>query len=672
MLISQLSTYWQQIEQVSSRLEMTDILVKMLESADPDESQLITYLCLGRLGSRYDNTEFNLAAKSMLKVIAQWGSLPIEDVQDLYKQTGDIGDLVFTLASEGKLSTIEAPHSDETTTSAESTLQISKDSAQALRVDQDDASPSVTSVYDTLLCIATLSGTGSQDQKVTAMVQILSSLDPLSAKFIARLPIGKLRLGFSDMTILDTLSFLVAGDKSLRSDLESAYNVAADVGLLVKNIKTWLADGLPPTDIQTKLQSQQVVWGTPVVAALCQRLKTFDEIIDKMGTVAIEPKYDGTRVQIHFKKVKRKKNKENAVITRENENMANIGTRRSRSNSVQPTLLADSPGLPSQAKNDTTTHASSNSLLKIKTFTRNLEENSAMFPELLTIADQINSDAVVLDCEAVGYDPDTDKILPFQTTIQRKRKYGVDQASQDIPLRFMIFDVLFTSEQGTVMGQPFEQRRALLQSLINDNKTIQVIELETTDDPGVLRQKHRQYLDAGLEGAIIKKWDSPYTPGRKGWHWVKMKHVETADAMLSDTIDGVVMGYYHGRGKRAALGMGAFLIGVRATGSGKLETRYLTVSKIGTGMTDDQITELVSLFKPDIVSTKPVEYSVSKDLIPDLWLNPSIVVEVAADEITESKMHTSGYGLRFPRLLKVRDDKDATQATSLDELKTIR
>jgi len=126
------------------------------------------------------------------------------------------------------------------------------------------------------------------------------------------------------------------------------------------------------------------------------------------------------------------------------------------------------------------------------------------------------------------------------------------------------------------------------------------------------------------------------------------------------------MGYYRGRGKRASFGLGAFLVGVIGE-----DEKIMTVAKIGTGLTDDQFKEFIRRTNDFIAEEKPVQYQVHKNLYPDVWVEPSLVVEIAADEITKSPIHSAGKALRFPRLERFRDDKRVEQATTVEELSTI-
>ena len=189
-----------------------------------------------------------------------------------------------------------------------------------------------------------------------------------------------------------------------------------------------------------------------------------------------------------------------------------------------------------------------------------------------------------------------------------------------------------------------------------------------TSDAVALHQFHEQALADGLEGAVMKQAQSQYQSGRKGWRWVKIKETEGSQGKLADTLDVVMMGYYQGKGKRTQFGLGAILTGVVDA-----EGNVVTIGKIGTGMNEDQLVELKTLGDQHQSAAKPAEYGeVDKSLQPDVWLEPSVVIEVAADELTESPVHSAGFALRFPRLLRIRDDKTWQQATSLAELQQIR
>ena len=552
--------YLAQIEATSSRLSMTDILAKLFSAFEPAEVRPGCYLLSGRLTPKFEGLEFNFAEKLMLRAVETIA--PQQHVLATFKEMGDLGDAVASVLP-AKIDT-----------------------------------RSLLEIYRSLTAMAKEQGEGSQERKLDAMATLLREASPVTAKYLVRIVLGTLRLGFSDMTMLDALSWAKVGDKSLRKSLELAFQIRADIGSLAE---LFLTKG------ESALDSIEIELGVPISPALCQRLNNADEMIEKMGKVYVEPKYDGTRVLIHLRK-----------------------------------------------KGDS---------WKVRTFTRNLEESSGMFPELLTALPDIDAQEVVLDSEAVGYDPKTGALRKFQETIQRKRKHGIAEYAESVPLRFFVFDILFKDGK-SLLQQPLHERKAELERTVKEDKVFAISPYIVTEDAGELRSYHIEQLGHGLEGVVIKQFASPYQPGRRGWSWVKFKEEEGATGKLSDTLDCVVMGYYVGQGKRSGFGLGAFLVGVRrSNGDG-----YLTIAKIGTGLTDVQWQELFERCQPLRVQAKPDEYTVHDQLVPDAWVKPLLVAEIAADELTDSPVHTAGKALRFPRLVRFRDDKSPEQATELSEL----
>lgn len=563
MSFKEFCQYLNRLENTPSRNDMTEILCDLLRKLSADEIKEGVYLSLGSLRPLYDSLEFNLAGKQLVKALSRAYNQDVEKVKKLYQKLGDLGNAAGELAKN-------STHN-----------------------------PSLVEVYRSLLALAKDEGHGSQDRKIDALAELLSRADSLSARFISRIVMGNLRIGFSDKTILDALSLLKTGDKSAKKKLERAYQLMPDIGMLVEQVKQ---HGLEAAS------NLKITLGVPLMPMLCQRLKSPEEMVKKMGKVAVEPKFDGTRVQIHFQR---------------------------------------------QGKN-----------WRVKTYTRNLEETSHMFPELEQISEHLKCQEAVFDCEAVGFDPATKKILPFQVTITRKRKHGIAEAAKNVPLRFYLFDCLFLDGQSQV-DKPYTKRRELLGEIVKKDGLFVVDEYRITDNPQDITDWHHEMLSKGLEGVIVKKIDSKYIPGRTGWLWVKMKEIESAKAKLSDTIDAVIMGYYLGRGKRVQFGLGAFLVGVRKG------EELVTIAKVGTGLSDELFRDLKKRLDKLVIAKLPREYRIDKSLMPDVLVVPELVVEIAADEVTQSPNHTAGFALRFPRLIRIRDDKSPREATTVAELKRL-
>ncbi|MFH2019395.1 MAG: ATP-dependent DNA ligase [bacterium] len=588
MEFRRLVEYFTQIEKTTLRNEMMEILAKLLGEVGKDEIAEVVNLSLGQLRPKFDRLEFGLAEKMVIRAIAEARGQRLEEITKRFKVGGDLGEIM-----------------------------IEKGERVGIRGEEKELT--VGEVFKELEGIAKESGQGSQERKITRLARLLKKLEPESGKYVVRVVMGKLRLGFSDKTILDALSYFEFGSKEGREEVERAYQVFPDVGKISK----WVKVG----GIKSLKDKAQVQLGTPVMSALAQRLRTAEEMIEKMGEVVVEPKYDGQRVEIHWSRNKQREQDE--------------------SEGGQDALFKDEK--PKEW---------------VKTFTRNLDENTKMFPELERMGGQITGEEVILDSEAVGYEPETGKMVPFQTTITRKRKHGVSAAQKTVPLRFYVFDILYKDGK-SLLSKPLLERRKILENTIKKGEVLEVDDAIITKKASELRAYHTKQLSQGLEGALVKKSQGKYEPGRQGWNWVKFKEEEGEVGKLSDTVDGVVMGYYVGKGKRQKFGLGAFLVGVREG------EKILTIAKIGTGITDKQFDEIYQKLENLKTKDKDKNYVVGKSLVPDFWVKPELVVEVAADEVTNSPTHTSGYALRFPRLVRLRTDKTYEEATTVVEVEEI-
>ena len=297
-----------------------------------------------------------------------------------------------------------------------------------------------------------------------------------------------------------------------------------------------------------------------------------------------------------------------------------------------------------------------------------------MFPEIVESAINFahwhsnNFDknlSYVFDSEVVGYNENTEEFLPFQETMKRKRKYNVKEAASEIPVKAFVFDSLFFGEN--LMNKKLKDRKEYLQSIQFFNQEYKNSNLILTPTHYTSNSKQAEdifynYITEGLEGVIFKDPESTYTPGVRNFDWIKFKKAMKSE--LADTIDVVILGYYYGTGRLAKLGIGALLTGIYD----KSNDEFLTISKIGTGITDDLWVEIKSKCDNFKIEHKLANVKIPKELMPDVLLVPKLVIEVEADQITKSPIHSSGYALRFPRFKRFRN-KDATEATSLQELK---
>jgi DNA ligase 1 len=458
---------------------------------------------------------------------------------------------------------------------------------------------SVRDVFAELRAIADTTGAGSGERKLTALQRLLSGLDPISEKHLVRIPLGASRLGVGDATILAAFNQArLSGSKADQQALEEAYNRTSDLGLLGETL--W-RDGLDA------VRQLQVMVGRPIRPQLAERLPDVPSLLDKLGGKAhVQLKFDGVRVQLHLD--------------------------RSWPEGEQ-----------------------------VRLFSRSLESMTSMFPELVDgVLKQVPAKTAILDAEALAFNPLSDEFLPFQETTRRRRKHGIGELQAELPIKAMVFDIMYRDGEA-LLDRPLSERIELLTQTVNGTERLQAERGEIIDDADRLEVVFDDALSRGLEGLVVKRVDSPYQAGARNFNWVKLK--KHSRGALEDTIDCVMLGYFVGRGKRAELGVGALLVGVYDQEADE----FVTVTRIGTGLGDEQWREVASRAEPFRSENRPAR--VRSTIAPSVWVEPKIVLEVLADEITVSPNHTAGYALRFPRVIRFRDaDKRPEDATTLKEL----
>ncbi len=564
------------IETITERLKITAELAHLLNQATAFEADIIVNLSLGQLYPVYKTTQFLIGEKVMIEVLAQFFSLLGKDIQIKTNRLSYVADLFLdsNLCCDKKLS--------------------------------------VSDVYQELVALEKIVGTGSVELKKKHLIHIFQSVDSLSADFIVRIIIGKLRLGFSHMTIVDALSKSYQDSKKARIIIEHSYSISADLGHIAFLLKD---KGLEV------VKNMVIRIGTPVIPAAAERVSHISEIIERINPVVIQPKYDGMRVQIHCS-WEYKKN-------------------------------------------------------KIFMFSRHLHNVSQMFPEIFNCLNEYKGPwkNIIFEGELIAYDSNTGDVLPFQETAKRKRKYNIETAMEAIPLKMIVFDVLYSNGTSCFFNHHQERKKELdlfVASLNSDDLITSIDEIVATDEKTVSDYFYHQ-LDKGLEGIIAKKIDVPYTPGKRNFNWIKFKR--SNNSHLNDTIDAVIIGYYYGKGRRASLGIGALLVAV----FNRENDCFETIARVGTGISDAEWVTIKKDADTHVVLKQPKEVICDKGLYPDVWVEPCMIVLIKADEITLSLMHTAGkkldtthgYALRFPRFVQFVHDKDINQITTTDEVERL-
>ncbi len=600
MYFKVLAESFDRIEKASSRLAMTDLLAELFKKADSDEIARVVYLCQGQLAPPYKGIEVGMGERFAEEAIAKAAGYSKEEVRRAYKKKGDLGLVAEELLKKKKQRSLF---------SSELTME---------------------KVFRNLMKIATSGGKGSQQLKIKLLAELLNSASPMEARYLIRIPLGNLRLGIGDPTMMDAFAINLLSEakrnKKLVKDVEASlkekkpekrkeefdrklrlgvremiedkYNVHSDLGYLAEKLRKHGLKGLNKIGIRP---------GIPIRPTLAERLPTAKEIIKKLGRCEVEAKYDGFRLAVH------KDGK------------------------------------------------------KVTIFSRRQENVTEMFPEIVEAAKkQIKAGDAIFEGEALAVNEETSEYYPFQVTIQRKRKYDIGKMAKEFPLKLFAFDLLYANGKN-LMQLPFRERRKRLRKLIGRGKTIVLTDAIVTDSVDEMLLFFNESVEKGLEGTIAKDLNARYIAGARKFAWIKLKRSYRGE--LSDTIDTVVIGFFKGRGQRARFGLGALLTAVYD----EREDSFKSIAKVGTGMSEEMLKELHKMLSKIREAKKPA--GVDSDLKPDVWVEPKYVIEVNADEITRSPVHTAGKGkgkaglaLRFPRMVKIRQDKKPEQATTVKEI----
>jgi len=353
-----------QIEERSGRLEMTDLLASLLKEAGKGEIGPLVYIIQGILAPPYEGIDLGLGERFAMEAISASSGYTKSQVEAHYRKSGDLGDSAEALLSKRKQTAL-------------STIEMD-----------------VEHVFQAFLRIAKASGSGSQDQKIKILSELLNNSSPLEARYIVRFVTGNLRLGIGDPTILDALSFSRTGDKSLREEVERAYSVCSDLGHVAE-----LFFSAPERIGEMKVQPLK-----PLMPALAEREDSASSIAERLGKCAVEMKYDGFRLQCH------KKGQE------------------------------------------------------VRLYSRKLEDMSPMFPDLVDAIRRIKAEEAIFDSEALAYDSARKRFYPFQQTMHRRRKHGIDQASKDFPLYLFVFDIMYLDGKD-LTREPYAKRRKRIEKL---------------------------------------------------------------------------------------------------------------------------------------------------------------------------------------------------------------
>ena len=307
----------------------------------------------------------------------------------------------------------------------------------------------------------------------------------------------------------------------------------------------------------------------------------------------------------------------------------------------------------------------------VKLYSRRLEDLTSNFPDIAeALRARCGHDEAIIEGECVAIDPETGFMLPFQNVTHRRKKHGMDEAVRDVPVRIFMFDMLYADGEDWT-PRPYLERRAALEEGFEIGDNVQMTTMRMIGSPEEGEEFFANAIGARCEGIMAKSVapDSVYRAGSRGFLWIKYK--KDYQQALTDSFDLVVVGAFYGMGKRAGR-YGALLMAAYDGETGRFET----VCKLGTGFDDAFLDAMPALLDGSLSESKPS--SVDAEMVPDVWFEPNVVLEVVAAEITLSPIHTAakdvlkegvGLGIRFPRFTgRVRDDKTPEQCTSVSEI----
>jgi DNA ligase-1 len=536
----------QKIQDTSGSLEMTQVVAEFFRKVDDNELEIVTRFIMGSVFPVWSEEQLGIGPNLLYAAISRTCSLPVKRIEEFVKETGDVGLAAKRAITQRKEREIFFQH-DEL---------------------------SIGEVYQRFKKVSSLTGKGSQDAKIKNLRYLLASARPVEIVYIARLAIEELRIGVGEGIVRNAISEAF----NVPSDLvERGYMITNDFGLVAYTAKKEGSYGL---------ERLNIVLGRPLKMMLAQVAEGIKEAVEEMGSVAVEWKFDGARVQIH---------KDGNKVT---------------------------------------------------IYSRKLENVTSSLPDLVrSVRSNVLADTIILDGESVALGKDN-RPMAFQEILRRfRRKYDISTTAIEIPLYLNLFDILYLNGESLIDISLVERRKKLEEVCVNKILAGQTI----TEDVATVERIYKNALAAGHEGVVMKNPGSLYTPGKRGKNWLKLKPI-------MDTLDLVVIGGEWGEGRRASF-IGSYLLACSDLDS----NRFLSIGRVATGITDEQLGELTALFKELVVSESGIHVE----------FEPKIVFEVAFEEIQKSQNYDSGYALRFPRLVNIRSDKSSEDADSIEKVEQL-
>ncbi|MBS3125579.1 ATP-dependent DNA ligase [Candidatus Woesearchaeota archaeon] len=466
----------------------------------------------------------------------------------------------------------------------------------------------VKKVFDNLHKIAELEGSGSVERKVQLVAELLTSAKPIEAKYIVRTVLGELRVGLGDGTIRDALIWAFFGKEAGITYDEKEKEVTIPDREVYENYSTLVQEAFDATN---------------------DFAEVFELLREKgaKGLEHVEVK-PGKPVKVMlFQKAK--------TIA---EGLETVGT------PAAAEYKYDGFRLQIHKTNG-----------KITLFTRRLENVTEQFPDVVEMVKKhVGAGRFIMDSEVAGIDKKTKKYLAFQSISQRiKRKYDIHELAEKFPVEVNVFDII-NYDGKSLLKTPFEERREILENIVDSLPlAFKLSEKILVKSEAEADAFYKKSLLSGNEGIMLKNLHSVYKPGSRVGFGVKVKPT-------MDTLEVVITGAEWGEGKRGKW-LASFMIGVRNE-----DDEIVEIGRVGTGIKEKEeeglsFGQLTKLLLPDITEEKGREVKVK----------PKIVIEVNYEEIQKSPTYSSGYALRFPRLVRMREDRGINDINTLADVQEL-
>ncbi|KAG7386120.1 tRNA ligase [Phytophthora pseudosyringae] len=626
------------IEEVTGRLVIQDLLTAFFRDVirrSPDDLLACIYLCVCvDLAPPFENLKIGIGDAILMKAIGEATGANLKFIKEMYHKEGDLGKVAQNARSKQK-------------TLSFASLKLATSKGSGLTVQH---------VYNQFVKIAKMTGNNSQQQKCSIIKGLLVKCEKEKkdkgaqsaegAKYIIRGLQGKLRIGLAEKSILMGLTYAFMTDKEYKDKdkqqealafVKKAFAECPSYNALVAAFfevqkESPSAPFLRVKDFVKVAEKCVLTPGTPVSPMLARPTKAYAMVFDRFEgkPFTCEYKYDGERAQIHI--------------------------------------------LPNG---------------EIAIFSRNFENSTERFPDVkLAISNAAREGVVkscIVDAEVVAVDRVTNKRLPFQILSTRSRK---NVKVEDIKVQVCIyaFDLLFLNSD-SFLSTPLAKRREKLREMFEvkpgnfEFATSLDVEdgVDVKDNAEAMEEavdKVRTFLEEAVrencEGLMVKtlEKEATYEPANRSHKWLKLKK-DYLDG-IGDSADLVPIGAFYGRGKRTGV-YGAYLLACYDPDT----EMYQPITKLGTGLSDEVLKQFYDQLKEKVVDKPPSDYAIGEGIKPDVWFEASCVWEILGADLSISPKYTAAMGLvanekgislRFPRFIRIRDDKETTQATSSSQI----